>query len=186
MLSGKGKKHTVNNSDVFYSVIENHYFKENKDYYCLSIYTKNPRYDPNYKCEICAEKIDEYIESIKAESISDNPQEYIDYVNAYKENYYDNHLTSEEWWAFQNNVPIESPRPQYEKLLQEIEKQKNKKVKPIYKDWEIPELMFGWIAYIIFFIVAFIFKEWYVSMPLQIIVGWNFGLWRQKKVCGLK
>lgn len=62
----------------------------------------------------------------------------------------------------------------------------NKNPKPLFKDWEIPELMLGWVAFIIFFLAVAIFKDWYIKLILRIVVGWYFGLWRQQKVYGVK
>ena len=50
------------------------------------------------------------------------------------------------------------------------------------KDWEVPDVLFGWICFIVFFIVVGVFKEWLVKYILRISVGWWFGLWRQKRM----
>ena len=50
------------------------------------------------------------------------------------------------------------------------------------KDWEIPEVLAGWIVYFLVFIGAFIFKDWYVKAIIWAAAGWIFGLYRQAYV----
>lgn len=47
------------------------------------------------------------------------------------------------------------------------------------KDWEIPEVRRGWIIFILVFIAAFIFQDWYVQLIIRIVAAWVFGKYRQ-------
>ena len=47
------------------------------------------------------------------------------------------------------------------------------------KDWEIPEVLTGWIVLILVFVGASIFKDWYVQLLIRVAAGWIFGLYRQ-------
>ena len=51
-----------------------------------------------------------------------------------------------------------------------------------FRDWEVPDVMFGWFCYAAFFIVVEVFKDWFIKLILRIYVGWYFGLWRQKRM----
>lgn len=50
------------------------------------------------------------------------------------------------------------------------------------KDWEIPEVLTGWIIYIIIFFTVAVFKDWYVKLIIRIAAGWFFGIYRQSYV----
>lgn len=50
------------------------------------------------------------------------------------------------------------------------------------KDWEIPEVLTGWVIYIIIFFAVAIFKDWYVRLIIRIVTGWFFGIYRQNYV----
>lgn len=62
----------------------------------------------------------------------------------------------------------------------------SEEVKPLFKDWQIPELIVGWIAFIIFLLVVFVFKDWYIQLMLRIIGLIGFSIWRQQKLFGIK
>ena len=48
--------------------------------------------------------------------------------------------------------------------------------KNVPKDWDIPEVKMGWIIFILVFIGAFIFRDWYVQLIIRLIAGiWFFG-----------
>ena len=50
------------------------------------------------------------------------------------------------------------------------------------KDWEIEGVLFGWFVMAIVWIGAFIFKDWWIRLIIQIGAGWYFGSWREKKI----
>ena len=60
------------------------------------------------------------------------------------------------------------------------------KPKPLFKDWEVPELIIGWIVFILFLIVVFVFKDWYIQLILRVIGLIVFNVWRQQKLFGIK
>lgn len=60
------------------------------------------------------------------------------------------------------------------------------KAKPLFKDWEIPELIVGWIVFVIFLLVVFIFKDWYIQLILRVVGCVVFSTWRQQKLFGIK
>lgn len=53
---------------------------------------------------------------------------------------------------------------------------------PHAKDWEIPELMIGWVFFLIIFAGSFVFKDWYIRFAIQVFIGIWFALWRLKKI----
>ena len=50
------------------------------------------------------------------------------------------------------------------------------------KDWEVEGLMLGWIALVVVWIGALIFKDWWITLIIQICAGFVFGRWREKKI----
>ena len=50
------------------------------------------------------------------------------------------------------------------------------------KDWEVPGIMLGWVIFIIVWICAFIFKDWWLRLIIQIVASFYFGSWREKKI----
>ena len=70
---------------------------------------------------------------------------------------------------FQNNIDVSSDMPS-----------------PLFKDGEIPELIIGWIMFIILFIVLSVFQDWFISLTLRIICVIGFGIWRTQKIYGIK
>lgn len=56
--------------------------------------------------------------------------------------------------------------------------------KPNYspKDWDISGVMIGWVVMILVWIVALVFKDWWITLLIQIGAGWYFGSWRDKKI----
>ena len=49
-------------------------------------------------------------------------------------------------------------------------------------DWEVNGLMIGWFVMVLVWIGAFIFKDWWITLVIQIGAGWYFGNWRDKKI----
>lgn len=49
-------------------------------------------------------------------------------------------------------------------------------------DWEVEGVMLGWFILALVWIVAFIFKDWWITLLVQIGAGWYFGSWREKKI----
>lgn len=50
------------------------------------------------------------------------------------------------------------------------------------KDWEVEGVMFGWFVVAIIWIGALVFKDWWITLLIQIGAGWYFGNWREKKI----
>lgn len=72
-----------------------------------------------------------------------------------------------------------------EELIEEViqlEPQNSASIKVQLKDWEVPDVVAGWICFAIFFIMVEIFKDWSIKLILRIVVGWYFGLWRQRRM----
>lgn len=49
-------------------------------------------------------------------------------------------------------------------------------------DWEVEGVMFGWFVVAIIWIGALIFKDWWITLLIQVGAGWYFGSWREKKI----
>jgi hypothetical protein len=54
--------------------------------------------------------------------------------------------------------------------------------KIVKKDWEIPEVMTGWIVFILVIIGVVIFKDWYVQLLLRGIAGYVFAKYRKAHI----
>lgn len=50
------------------------------------------------------------------------------------------------------------------------------------KDWEVEGVMFGWFMVALVWIVAFVFKDWWITLLVQICAGVYFGSWRENKI----
>lgn len=50
------------------------------------------------------------------------------------------------------------------------------------KDWEIDGVMFGWFVMVLVWIGALVFKDWWITLLVQICAGVYFGSWREKKI----
>lgn len=57
---------------------------------------------------------------------------------------------------------------------------------PVFSDWELPEVMIGWVLYYVLFFVVGIFNSEIIQWVLRIILMVAFLVWRSKKVYGLK
>lgn len=49
-------------------------------------------------------------------------------------------------------------------------------------DWEVEGVMFGWFIVALVWIGALVFKDWWITLLIQIGAGWYFGSWREKKI----
>ena len=49
-------------------------------------------------------------------------------------------------------------------------------------DWEVKGVMFGWFVVAIIWIGALVFKDWWITLLIQIVAGLYFGSWREKKI----
>lgn len=49
-------------------------------------------------------------------------------------------------------------------------------------DWEVEGVMFGWFVVAIIWIGALVFKDWWITLLIQIGAGWYFGSWRENKI----
>lgn len=190
VLSELGRKRLVDNYTVLFAVLENHYFKKNKEYCTVCIRTIGTRFAPDFRAEFSADKIDEYIEEVKANCISDDPKEYIDYIEMYKATYYDTHLTPEESaeldYYLKNNLMHLYKSPERLKKEDAADVETVKPGKPLFKDWEIPELIIGWIVFTIAMFAISVFKDWEVQLLLRVVGFIGFSLWRTKKIYGIK
>lgn len=49
-------------------------------------------------------------------------------------------------------------------------------------DSEVDGVVFGWIVFFVIWIGAFVFKDWWIVLLVQISAGWYFGNWRENKI----
>lgn len=49
-------------------------------------------------------------------------------------------------------------------------------------DWEVEGVMFGWFVMALVWVLALVFKDWWITLIVQIGAGWYFGSWREKKI----
>lgn len=50
------------------------------------------------------------------------------------------------------------------------------------KDWEVDGVMLGWAVLAVVWIAAFVLKDWWLRLIVQIGAGWYFGSWRERKI----
>lgn len=50
------------------------------------------------------------------------------------------------------------------------------------QDWEVKGVMTGWFVMGLVWIAALVFKDWWITLLIQISAGWYFGSWREKKI----
>ena len=50
------------------------------------------------------------------------------------------------------------------------------------RDWEVPDDLFGWIVFLVFFFGVEIFKDWAVKLILRYVGGWFFSKWRNMRM----
>lgn len=50
------------------------------------------------------------------------------------------------------------------------------------KDWEVEGVIGGWAVLIVVWITAFIFKDWWIRLIIQIAASIYFGSWRENKM----
>ena len=57
-------------------------------------------------------------------------------------------------------------------------------VEPNYspKDWEVKGVMTGWLIMALVWVGALVFKDWWITFIIQIVAGFYFGSWREKKI----
>ena len=61
----------------------------------------------------------------------------------------------------------------------------NKKPEPVKiksRDWEVPDVLCGWIVFLVFLIGVEVFKGWAVKLILRLAGGWFFGIWRNMRM----
>lgn len=49
-------------------------------------------------------------------------------------------------------------------------------------DWEVKGVMAGWFIVVLVWIAALVFKDWWITLFVQIVAGFYFGNWRNKKI----
>ena len=77
-----------------------------------------------------------------------------------------------------------------EKLIEEViipakYEPTNKKPEPIKiknRDWEVPDVLLGWLVFLVFFFGVEIFKDWAVKLILRLAGGWFFSNWRNLRM----
>lgn len=57
---------------------------------------------------------------------------------------------------------------------------------PAFSDWELPEVVIGWVLYYVLFFAVGIFNSEIIQWVLRIVLMVVFLVWRSKKVYGLK
>ena len=50
------------------------------------------------------------------------------------------------------------------------------------KDWEVDGVILGWIILAFVLVGAFVLKDWWIRLIVQISASWSFGSWREKKI----
>ena len=50
------------------------------------------------------------------------------------------------------------------------------------KDWEVEGVMIGWAVMAMVWIGAWVFKDWWITLIVQIVSGFYFGSWREQKI----
>jgi hypothetical protein len=50
------------------------------------------------------------------------------------------------------------------------------------KDCEVEGVMLGWFVMVLVWIIALVFKDWWITLLIQISAGLCFGSWREKKI----
>ena len=69
---------------------------------------------------------------------------------------------------------IEEPMP--DDAIEEVTKGIETSISPLprYKDWEVAEVMIGWVIYIAVLFFSFIFREWYIAWAAASYVFFSF------------
>lgn len=49
-------------------------------------------------------------------------------------------------------------------------------------DCEVEGVVLGWVVFFVIWIGAFVFKDWWIVLLIQISAGWYFGNWRDNKI----
>lgn len=49
-------------------------------------------------------------------------------------------------------------------------------------DCDVEGVVFGWVVFFVIWIGAFVFKDWWIVLLIQISAGWYFGNWRENKI----
>lgn len=49
-------------------------------------------------------------------------------------------------------------------------------------DIEVDGVMCGWFVMVLVWLVALLFKDWWITLIIQIGAGWYFGTWRENKI----
>ena len=50
------------------------------------------------------------------------------------------------------------------------------------KDWEVDGVMTGWVILAVVWILALLFKDWWIKLGIQLAAIWYFSSWRNKKI----
>lgn len=64
----------------------------------------------------------------------------------------------------------------------DVEFKEEKQVNVVPSDWDVPEVIIGWIVFIVIFVAELAFKDWWIRFIVQIVSGWTFGAWRERKI----
>lgn len=50
------------------------------------------------------------------------------------------------------------------------------------KDWEVEGVMAGWAVLVVVWLIALLFKDWWITLIIQIAAGFYFGNWRETQI----
>lgn len=50
------------------------------------------------------------------------------------------------------------------------------------KDWEVEGVMTGWVVMALVWVLALVFKDWWLKLIIQLGAVWYFSSWREKKI----
>lgn len=171
-LSNVGQNAMAKNHVVLFVTLEDHYFSCQTERWVFRIRTKNNCRGFIYDCY--GENIDEYIDCVYDNPI-ENSKEYFDFLNEYKKTQ-PKGIAVEEYYAAVERVEREMGNKKYT----------TNDVPSLFKDWEIPSLIIGWIIFYILSFLLYIFAQFSLHLTLQVILSTVFFIWRKQKIYGIQ
>ena len=187
-LTELGKGAIAHRYEIFSVTLKAHYFDRHLEKWSYCYDGQNQHVFPyknlnGIEYDTCFGTPDEYIASVEAEPLDVDVQEYLDFIKNHTENYYDRHPTFEE--EYEIKEAIKNGRSPRSVMPERFKDDPEMVPKPIFKDWEHPELILGWILIILFIIAMAIFKDWYIQLIFRLYGIWQFSIWRRKKLYGI-
>lgn len=161
-------------------IIDDYYLVNNEERLVVHIYYNDTGWP--YVFNGPSSILDMYFKEILEEPIVGDTTEYINYIKDYHDHYYDYNFTEEE--LIEMNIAWH----QHKELSPELKERRRqvltpkKRKKPCYKDWELPEVIFGWFIYISVIIGSCIFNNFAFQMAICIFACVYFSIWRNKKI----